>query len=53
MEKVMGLIGATVVGAAGWWAGEHVGLMTAFVLSMVGTGVGLYAGRRVAREYLE
>jgi len=52
MEKLLGLVGATVLGAGGWWAGESFGLMTAFVLSMFGTGMGLYLGRRVAREYL-
>jgi hypothetical protein len=52
MEALLGLIGATVVGAGGWWAGERVGFMTAFMLSAVGSGVGLYWGRRLAREYL-
>ncbi len=52
MEKLLGFIGATALGAGGWWAGERTGVMTAFVLSMVGTGVGLYVGRRVARDYL-
>jgi hypothetical protein len=28
-----------------------VGLMTAFMVSMVGTGLGIYAGMRVARHY--
>jgi hypothetical protein len=53
METVVGLVGATVVGAGGWWLGAHVGVMTAFMLNMVGTGIGLYAGRKVARHYLD
>jgi hypothetical protein len=28
-----------------------VGIMTSFMLSMVGTGVGIYAGRRVGKHY--
>jgi hypothetical protein len=52
MEKLLGFIGATALGSVGCWAGERMGVMTAFVVSMVGTGVGLYAGRRVARDYL-
>jgi hypothetical protein len=32
----------------GWWLGDHVGLMTAFILSMIGAGFGLYYGRRLA-----
>ncbi|HKH82494.1 MAG TPA: hypothetical protein VKA25_02290 [Gemmatimonadales bacterium] len=53
MEKVLGFLGASAVGAAGWWAGERVGFMTAFLLSTVGSGIGLYYGRRLAREYLD
>jgi hypothetical protein len=30
---------------------ETVGPMTAFILSVVGTGVGLYAGRRLGDHY--
>jgi hypothetical protein len=52
MSKVLAFIGATVGGAVGWWLGDRVGLMTAFLLSMVGTGVGMYAGIRFARQYL-
>ena len=53
MKKLVGFIGATAGGAVGWWLGDVVGFMTAFLLSMVGTGVGMYAGARVVREYLE
>ena len=53
METLVGLIAATVLGGAGWWLGAHVGVMTAFMLNMVGTGIGLYAGRRAARHYLD
>ena len=52
MNKVFGFVGATVGSTAGWWVGAHVGFMTAFFLSVVGTGAGLYAGRRLAAEYL-
>lgn len=52
MEAMLGFVGATVLGAGGWWIGEQVGFMTAFVLSTVASGVGLYAGRRIARDYL-
>jgi hypothetical protein len=53
MEALLGFVGASVVGTVGWWLGERVGFMTAFSLSMLGTGIGLYAGRRAAREYLD
>lgn len=52
IENVLGFVGATLLGAVGWWIGDHVGLMTAFIVSTVATGVGLYAGRRIARDYL-
>jgi len=52
MRKVMSFIGATVGGGVGWWAGAGVGFMTAFILSMVGTGIGIYGAKRIADEYL-
>lgn len=53
METLLGMVGATVLGSAGWWLGDHVGIMTALMLSMLGTGLGLYAGRRLARDFLD
>lgn len=41
----------TLGGWLGWWIGDKVGLMTAFLLSMVGTGLGLYLGRRFTEFY--
>ena len=51
MNKLMGTIGATVGSSIGWWLGAKVGMMTAFAISMVGTGIGIYAGRRAAEHY--
>ncbi|MEO6528923.1 MAG: hypothetical protein ABIP93_20060 [Gemmatimonadaceae bacterium] len=51
MGKLLAFVGATVGSYAGWWLGSGAGIMTAFMLSMVGTGVGIYAGRRVAAHY--
>ena len=51
MNNLLAFVGATLVGSIGWWMGERVGFMTAFILSMIGTGVGMYAGRRLA-DYL-
>jgi hypothetical protein len=53
MNKLLGWIGATLGGALGWWAGARVGLMTAFLLSVVGTGVGIYLGRWAAVRLLD
>ena len=52
MNKLASFIGMTVGGAIGWYAGNIMGFMTAFVLSCVGTGVGLYVARRAAQQYL-
>ena len=51
MTKLFGFIGATVGGYLGWWVGAPAGVMTAFMVSMVGTGAGMYVGRRVASHY--
>jgi hypothetical protein len=51
MLKLYSFIGATVGSYAGWALGSPLGFMTAFMVSMVGTGVGIYAGRRVAHYY--
>ena len=52
MNKVIGYIGATIGSYAGWALGARFGTMTAFMLSIVGTGLGIYAGRRVAGHLL-
>lgn len=52
MTKLLAFLGASVGGAIGWWLGARVGTMTAFMVSTVGTGVGVYAGRRIAQSIL-
>ena len=52
MTKLLMFIGATVGGAIGWWLGERAGIMTAFIVSTVGTGVGIYAGRWLSEAIL-
>ncbi|GLH72124.1 hypothetical protein GETHLI_06260 [Geothrix limicola] len=53
MEKLMGWVGATVGSLVGWYLGALVGFMTGACLSLVGSGFGLWAGRKLAREWLE
>ncbi len=48
MIKLLGWIGATLGSAVGWWVGDRIGLFAAFLLSVVGTGAGLYLGRWMA-----
>jgi uncharacterized membrane protein YbhN (UPF0104 family) len=52
VEKVIVTIGATIGGSVGWWMGSGVGFMTAFFISIVGTGVGMYYSRRLAKNIL-
>jgi hypothetical protein len=51
MGKLLSFVGATIGGYAGWFAGAKIGFTTAFMLSMVGTGIGMYYGRLIARNY--
>ena len=37
----------TLGGWLGWWLGANVGLMTGFVLSMIGMGLSLYFAKRI------
>ena len=52
MTKLLGFVGATIGGYLGWAVGAPVGVFTAFAVSMVGTGVGMYYGRRAAQHWL-
>ncbi|HEV2018655.1 MAG TPA: hypothetical protein VGQ98_10160 [Gemmatimonadaceae bacterium] len=53
MGKLFSFIGATIGSYAGWALGATMGFYTAFMVSMVGTGFGIYFGRRLARNYLD
>jgi hypothetical protein len=51
MAKILGFAGSFLLSSVGWWLGAFFGTMTAFMLSIVGTGVGIYVGRRIAADY--
>jgi len=52
MQRMLDLILMTVGGWLGWVVGAWISFFTAFIVGMVGTGVGLYASRQVARRLL-
>ena len=52
MNKICILVAAVIFGWIGWWLGDHFGLMTAYLLSSVGSLVGVYVGWRINRDYL-
>ena len=51
LKKMCVFIATTIGGSLGWAAGEHWGIMGSFMISMVGTGVGMYVGFKVAEKY--
>jgi hypothetical protein len=51
MTRLYTLIGTTIGSYAGWYLGSGLGLISAFMLGMVGTGIGFYFGRKVAQHY--
>ena len=50
MGKLLAFVGATAGGYAGWALGALVGTFSAFAVSIVGTAIGVYYGRRIGRE---
>lgn len=52
MKRILGLIGMSVGGWLGWTIGALVSFFTAFVVGMIGTGVGLFLAQRFAKNYL-
>ena len=53
MSNFFAFVGASVGGWIGWAVGAHLGFMWAWMLSIVGTAAGVYAGRRAADALLD
>jgi uncharacterized membrane protein YfcA len=41
----------TIFGSIGWYAAQPLGFFAAFIASVVGTAVGVYAGRQLANRW--
>jgi hypothetical protein len=52
MKGLLNFVGMTVGGWIGWVLGDSVSIFTAFAVSMVGTGLGLYAAQRLTKRLL-
>jgi hypothetical protein len=52
MQRIVGLFGATLLGGLGWWLGEHIGMITALWLSLLGSAVGMIGGRVLVQRYI-
>ncbi len=52
MGNLLYICASMLGGWLGWALGAHFGMMVAFLLSVVGTAVGVYAARRITRTFL-
>jgi len=41
----------SILGWAGWWLGEKAGFMAAFLISSLGSLLGVYVGWRINRDF--
>ena len=51
MKKLLTFVGMTIGSYFGWWLGAFVSIFTAFVVSMVGTGLGLWLGYKASKRF--
>ncbi|NIT88988.1 MAG: hypothetical protein GWM92_15950 [Gemmatimonadetes bacterium] len=52
MNKLLMIVGMSVGGWVGWELGALVSTFVAFVVSVIGTAIGLYAVNRFSKHYL-
>jgi hypothetical protein len=52
MKGILNFIGMTIGGWLGWAAGARISVFTAYMVSMVGTGLGLYAAIRLTKRIM-
>ena len=52
MKKIVMLSGVTLFSCLGWWLGQDIGMMTAYMLSFAGSLVGVVAACWFNNNYL-
>ena len=52
MRGILNFIGMTIGGWFGWQLGALMSVFSAFVVGMIGTGLGLYVAQRVTKAWL-
>ena len=52
MKRLFNFVGMTIGGWLGWQVGAMVSFFTAFVVGMIGTGLGLYAAQQAVRRLM-
>jgi len=50
LKPILKMLGLSLGGWVGWWLGDHIGLITAYFLSLFGAATGLYMARQIARD---
>ncbi len=55
MSRLLIFIGMTLGGYIGWWAADYfgLGLMTTFLVSTLGSAIGVYVAWRIMRAFLD
>lgn len=52
MKKIVLFISISLFGYIGWWLGEYAGLMAAYLVSMVGSLLGVIVAVKFNQRYL-
>ena len=52
MNRFLNFVGMSAGGWVGWALGAQISIFTAFIVSMVGTGFGLYYTQRAVKRFL-
>jgi hypothetical protein len=50
MNRLLAFLVGSITGTVGWWLGAKIGMITAVVLSLIATAVGMYYALKWARE---
>ena len=50
MRKTLSLVGSVAISSILGWVGAKFGIMTGFMLGTVGSGLGMYAGYKLAER---
>jgi hypothetical protein len=48
MRKTLSVVGSVAVSSLLGWVGGEFGIMTGFILGTIGSGIGMYAGYKLA-----
>ncbi len=52
MKKIILFFSISIFSGIGWWLGAHIGMMTAYLVSLVGSIFGVVIGVKFNQNYL-